>query len=115
MPEPYNENNPETPLSVKLLDGYIEQVDRVGPELVKAANDYRHACTSALGFVRKNVLGAIERTGHKPVFMNTAADIVENSFSTLVALQCTLVESTINAHRTTATMIRDTLSGKASS
>jgi len=112
MPVHDNENNPEQPLSVKLMNGYIEQTDLFGPAMVKAAQDYRDACMSTIGLARKTLLGVVERTGHKPPFINTMADAAGGALSLALKFQCAVVEAEIKAHRKTAQSILDTMTGK---
>jgi hypothetical protein len=112
MPVHDNENNPEQPLSVKLMNGYIEQADLFGPAIVKAAQDYRDAGMSTVGLARKCLLGVVERTGTKPPFINTMVDAAGGALSLALKLQCAVVEAGIKTHRKTAQSILDTMTGK---
>jgi hypothetical protein len=112
MPVPHNENPPESPDSVKLMNGYIEQLDRFGPTIVKATEDYRHCCLSAIKLARQTVLDSVERSGRKPPFINTLADAATGVVSTVLVVQCTAVSALVKAHRKAATSIRDAMTGK---
>jgi hypothetical protein len=113
MPAPCNENHPEAPLAVKLLDGYIDQMDRFGPTIVKASQDYRDLCMSTMGLVRKTALGAVEQSGHKPPFINTIADVAGGALKAVLKCQCSIVVAAVKVNRSSAVLIRDTLRGKA--
>jgi hypothetical protein len=110
MPE--NENTPEQPLSVKLIDGYLEQLDRYGPDLVKTTRDYRQTCISVYGQIKKTVLDLSEKTGIKPPLINTVADIGSGTLSAALDLQCAVVESAISANRQAAVSIRESLAAQ---
>lgn len=108
-----NKNNPEQPLAVKLLGGYLEQADLFGPALVKAAQAYRDAGISTIGLARKTVLDAVERTGRKPPFINTLADAAGGALALALTFQGAVVEAGVLAHRKAAQSVLDVMSGKA--
>jgi hypothetical protein len=113
MPVPLNENPPEAPDSVKLMNGYIEQLDRFGPMIMRATENYRHLCLSALRRARQTALDSVERSGRKPPLINTLADAATGVVSAVLVLQCTAVNAMVKAHRKTATSVRDAMTGKA--
>ncbi len=106
------ENPPEPPLSVKLMKGYLEQVDLFGPAIVKAAQDYRDAGISTAGLARKTLLSAVEQAGLKPPFINTLADAASGAVSMTLKFQCAAVEVGIKAHRQVTQSILDAMTGK---
>jgi hypothetical protein len=112
MPE--NETTPEQPLSVKLVDGYLEQLDRYGPDVVKTTQDFRQTCISVYGQVKKAVLDLSDKTGVKPPFINTLADIGAATLTAALDLECTIVESAIATNRQAAVSIRDSLAAAGS-
>lgn len=112
MPVPHNENPPESPDSVKLMNGYIEQVDRFGPSIVKATEAYRQLCLSAIKLARQTVLDSVERSGRKPPFINTLADAATGIASAVLVFQCTAVNAMVKAHRKAATSVCDAMTGK---
>ncbi len=107
-----NQNNPEQPLSVKLLNGYLEQADLFGPALVRAAQDYRDVGISTIALARATILGALERTGRKPPFINTMADAVGGALSSALKFQGAVVEAGVKAHRRAAQTVLDAMTGK---
>jgi hypothetical protein len=111
---PVNENNPEQPVSIKLVKGYLEQVDLFGPALVKAAQEYRDAGISTISLAQKTMLGAVERTGFKPPFINTLADVAGGVLSLAFKFQGAAVEAGVEVHRRVAQSILDALTGKTS-
>ena len=110
---PCNENKPELPLAAKLMDGYLEQADLLGPAIVKAAQDFRDAGLSTIGQARNTVLGLLDRTGHKPPFIHTMADAAGVVLSASLKLQCAVVDVGVKVHRQAAQSILETLTGKA--
>lgn len=111
---PKKKTTPEQPLSVKLIDGYLEQLDRYGPDVVKATQDYHQTCISVYGQIKKTVLDLSEKTGIKPPFLNTVADIGAGTLTATLNLHCTFVESAISANRQAAVSIRESLTGTES-
>jgi hypothetical protein len=107
-----NQNNPEQPLPVKLMNGYLEQADLFGPALVRAAQEYRDAGISIIRLARATVLGAVERTGRKPPFINTMADAAEGALSSALKFQGAVVEAGVKAHRRAAQSVLDAMTGK---
>ena len=112
MPLTKNTNQVETPLSVKLMNSYIEQLDRFGPTIMEATRDYRDVWLSAAGLMRKTILGAAERSGGKIPFVHTLADAANAAVSMACIVQCAVVDAMIKTHRQAAVSACDAMSGK---
>jgi hypothetical protein len=112
MPLTQNTNRIEPPLSVKLMKGYIEQLDRFGPTIMKATRDYRDVWLSAAGLMRKIVIGAAERSDRKIPFAYTLADAANAAVSIACTVHYAIVDATIKTHRQAAASACEAMSGK---
>ncbi len=107
-----NQNDPEQPLPVKWMSGYVELVDQVGPSIVKAAQDYRIAGVSTVSRTRETVVGALGRLGWTPPFVNTMADLAGGALSSVLTFQERVVEVGVRLHRTAAQSAFDAMTRK---
>jgi hypothetical protein len=112
MPLTQNTNRIETPLSVKLMNGYIEQLDRFGPTIMKATRDYGEVWLSAAGLMRKTIIGAAERSGRKIPLAHTLADAANAAVSMACTVQYAAIDAMIKTHRQAIASACDIMSGK---
>ena len=107
-----NGNDPEQPLLIKLMSGYIEITDRLGPGVVRAAQDCRAAGHSTLCRTREMVVAALGRLGWEPPFINTFADAAGGALSSVLTFQERVVEAGVALHRWAAQSAFDAVTGK---
>ena len=107
-----NRNDPEQPLLIKLMSGYIELTDRLGPGVVKAVKDYRAAGNSTISRTRETVVAALGRLGWAPPFINTMADAAGGTLSSVLTFQERVVEAGVEVHRRAAQSAFDAMTGK---
>ncbi len=107
-----NRTDPEQPLLIKLVRGYIELTDRLGPGVVKAAQDYRAAGHTTISRTRETVIAALGRLGWTPPFINTIADAAGGTWSSVLTFQERVVQAGVEAHRRAAHSAFDAMTGK---
>jgi hypothetical protein len=112
MAHTQNTNRIETPLSAKLMNSYIEQLDRFRPAIMKATRDYREVWLSAAGLMRKTIIDGVERSGRKIPFAYTLADAAHAAVSMACTAQCAVVDAMIETHRQVVASARDAMNGK---